>query len=85
MIETYYVLIIYGDIEPDLIGPFTTEETRDEKAIDLKREYGNEHGIFPMNIDADGAPTVGAYSGGFFMGDDEVEASEPASEPVIQG
>lgn len=85
MKEAYYVIIIYQDIEPELIGPFPTEETRDEKARELKRQYGNEHGIFPMNIDAEGKPAVGAYSGGFFMDDEEIEALETAKQAGSAG
>jgi hypothetical protein len=85
MKEAYYVIIIYQDIEPELIGPFPTVEARDEKARELKRQYGNEHGIFPMNIDAEGKPAVGAYSCGFFMDDEEIEAMEAAYRLAVLG
>jgi hypothetical protein len=63
----YYVLIMWGDIEPQLTEAFTTEETRDQHARDLRKEHGNDHGIFPLDVDENGKPEVGAYSGGFFM------------------
>jgi len=63
----YYVLMIMDDVEPELHGPFTRAGDRDSHARDLKAKHGDEHGIFPMDITARGAPRVGAYSGGFFM------------------
>jgi hypothetical protein len=70
---TYHVLIVYDDIEPELVGPFDTFQARDERSKELKRQHGNEHGIFTLDVDAKGTPSVGAYPAGFFMGDEETE------------
>jgi len=66
MLGCFYVLFVEGDIEPSLIGPFRNPEDRDNEAIRLKREHGDEHGIFMLDIDTIGRPSVDAYSGGFF-------------------
>jgi hypothetical protein len=36
--RSYYVVFIEGDVEPNLHGPFSTEETRDKKARQLRRD-----------------------------------------------
>jgi len=61
----YYVLIIWGDVEPQLGGPFGTEEERDANATAIRSLNGDEHGIF--KLDKDGHElSVDSYSGGFF-------------------
>lgn len=63
----YYVLFVRNDIEPELHGPFSRATIRDNRAKALKVEHGNDHGVFPLNVNARGLPKIGAYSGGFFM------------------
>lgn len=67
MESAYYVLFVVNDIEPELHGPFGDPDERDDHARKLRREYGNDHGIFPLDIDDDGIPSTSAYSAGFFM------------------
>lgn len=62
----YYVLIVWGDVSPDLQGPFANERQRDARARQLKAEYGDEHGIFALEVDSDGRPTVSSYLAMFF-------------------
>lgn len=66
----YYVVVVWNDIEPELRGPFKTEEEQDKYARALKTEHGNDHGIFPLNVDDRGEPDIGAYAAGFFMRED---------------
>ena len=63
----YYVIKIWEDIEPENpIGPFDTEEQRDEKAKELFREDLNgEHGVFALDVRSDGSIEFGSYSGAF--------------------
>lgn len=66
-----YLVFVEGDIEPQIIGPFADAEERDSTAHELRRECGEDHGIFMLNVDpANGKPTMGAYCGGFFREDD---------------
>ena len=62
----YYVLFIEGDVEPSLYGYYDTPKDRDDKAKALKREYGDKHGIYMLNVGKDGIATMDAYSAGFF-------------------
>jgi hypothetical protein len=62
-----YLLVIYGDIEPELLGPFKDEDERDMKALDIRKDEGNQHGIFMLTVEeTTHKPEVDAYSGGFF-------------------
>ena len=63
----YYLVFVHDDIEPDLMGPFPSEELRDDKAIDIREEFGKDHGIYALDIDGPGKPTIAPYPGKFFM------------------
>lgn len=67
----YYLITIWDNLEPQLIGPFPSEEMRDDKAIDFRQEFGKDHGIYPLSIDGPGKPTIETYSGKFFMEKEE--------------
>lgn len=66
----YYVLQIWGDVDPSLIGPFPSEEARDQMAFQLKMEGGDDHGIFA--IESQSEARVFSYSGAFFEEYDKV-------------
>ena len=68
----YYLLFVEDDINPEIIGPFSSASTRDMAAIEFRGGRGIAHGYFPLDVDNDGKPTIDTYSGGFFMdlGDD---------------
>ena len=61
-----YVLLILHDVEPVLHGPFAGTTARDRRAKTLKAEYGDEHGIFPLDISSESIPKISAYSSAFF-------------------
>lgn len=60
-----YLIFVWGDTEPEVMGPYATEETRDAKARWLRKTEGDAHGIYLLDI-VDGVPKVDAYSGAFF-------------------
>ncbi len=62
--EMYYVLFIWNDIEPELIGPFDTEDERNRAALQTKRERGDSHGYFML--ESTGPVDINPYGGGFF-------------------
>ena len=62
----HYLLIMWGDVEPEVLGPFDSDEARDTKARELRLEIGDANGIFPVCVDKDNGLSVWAYSGGFF-------------------
>lgn len=73
----YYVLFIEGDVTPYLHGPYSTDKERNDKARELKRKRGDEHGIFPMSVNHETEEVyVGWYNGGFFAGEDQREGEE---------
>jgi hypothetical protein len=56
----YYVLEIWGDVEPVLHGPFGTGLERDQEAVRLITEDSQRrNGIYAL--DTEGAATVGGY------------------------
>ena len=61
----FYVLHVVGDVDPELLGPFADETERDNKAAELFKETGGEDGVFAMDIDANGIPSVLTYSSTF--------------------
>lgn len=58
--------LVFGDIEPNLFGPFINEDERDTKALELRENDSRSEAIFRLNIDSQGIPSILAYSGGFF-------------------
>jgi hypothetical protein len=68
--QQYYVLFIEQDVEPTLFGPYGTEEERDDYALILRANDTDDlpSGIFPVEVDERGRPSVDSYSGAFFDG-----------------
>jgi hypothetical protein len=67
-----YLVFVEGDIEPRIVGPFADGDERDKKARELRREHGQDHGIFMLDVEpGNGVPSIDAYCGGFFMEDEE--------------
>lgn len=67
----YYVLVVWGDVSPDLQGPFADELQRDTRARHLKAEHGDENGIYALEVDSEGRPRVSSYLAMFFRGGTE--------------
>lgn len=62
----YYLLFIYSDVEPTVYGPFPNPDARDKKALELRKQEGEDHGYFPVNVGNNGKLSVNSYSGSFF-------------------
>lgn len=60
----YYLLFIWGDVEPNLEGPFGSHGERLARAQELRREEGDEHGAYWLDVTGSGALEVGAFTGG---------------------
>lgn len=69
-----YLVIVWRDLEPDIEGPFDSEKERDEFALAFRKEEGEEHGIYPLDIEGK-VEGVGieVYSGAFFHSGEETE------------
>ena len=61
----HYLLIIEGDVEPDLRGPYLNEDRRDVEAFTHRHSDPSfNDGLFRVDLMPDGELTVGSYSGG---------------------
>lgn len=59
----YYFLFVYGCVEPEIYGPYDTEEERDKAAKDFWQENGDmEHGIFRIAIENPNNLNVGSFT-----------------------
>jgi DNA-directed RNA polymerase subunit M/transcription elongation factor TFIIS len=66
----HYLLIVSGCVEPQpLEGPFTEEE-RDARAREA-RNADEDDGVFWVEIDENGVPEIGAFSGAFMEEQDD--------------
>lgn len=60
----HYLLFVWGSVEPEVLGPYATEEERTEAARALASD---EHGIFrldasgPVEVDTFGASEIGLF------------------------
>jgi hypothetical protein len=86
---TAYILEIEGDIEPELRGPYKTQDTRDRAAKRLRtKDRQQENGIFALDLMSNGKIRVWAYSGRFLDGtfeardEDQAEEIDAPSEPL---
>ena len=62
-----YLVIVEGDVDPSLRGPYSTEERRDRAALRHRRQDPEmRDGIFKLNIRTGRRPQFSTYSGGFF-------------------
>lgn len=73
--HTYWLVIVCGDVEAELQGPFATDELRDVAAKKYRAQDGDESpdGIHWLDVDSQGIPSIGDYSGGFFDTDEDDE------------
>ena len=67
----YYLLHIWGDVEPSVLGPYRTEADRGKKARQLRQDdLEGRNGIFMLDILARGVPSARAYQAGFLQNRD---------------
>lgn len=68
--KTHFLLVLWGDVDPETRGPYKTAEERDNAAFQEKQDNGDENGIYALDtwVDDEGKcqVSVEAYSGGFF-------------------
>lgn len=68
----FYVVEVFGGIEPSLSDPFHTADERDESAKLVHAEQDPEtDATFWLDVDEDGVVELGSYSGLFFADIDE--------------
>jgi hypothetical protein len=75
----YYLLVMAGDIEPELRGPFESEIEVDEAALaHRKADPDKDDGLYPVTVADDGELNIEAYSGGYLDDGEEEEELRPA-------
>ena len=62
MKEKMYLLVIEGDVEPFVKGPYEDAYGRLRAARRIRRK-SDEDGVFRLNINAKGEPEVYSFSG----------------------
>jgi hypothetical protein len=53
-----YLLVIWGDLNAEIMGPFKTDEAVTARAIKIRRREGDRHGLHRLDITSSGAPRV---------------------------
>jgi len=74
--KKYYVLVIHGDVDPEIQGPYKSAGRRDHRAKQLSSQLSS---TFWLNVNQNGHTNrlqVGAYAGGFLKGLPGVPGSE---------
>ena len=77
MVDTrYFLIVIQGDVEPGIMGPFSSAEDRDEAALDWRKQDPNEKdGLYKLDLKADKFESnpskilklsIDSFSDGFF-------------------
>lgn len=72
-----HLLHLWGDVDPELSGPYADEHDRTEAAQDFRRAHGEENGVY--RVDAAGDVTVSSFTGA------ELEMPKLARVPVHVG
>jgi hypothetical protein len=61
--SSIYLVVVFGDCDPEVWGPFGSEVERDEAAGKHQAET-DEDGVYMLDIDG-GVPSMNSYSGGY--------------------
>ena len=63
----FYLLVIHGDVEPEVRGPFERAQLRDEAAREHRSsDPDKDDGLYRLDVSAAGSPSVAAYGGSEF-------------------
>ncbi len=61
-----WLVVVYGDVDPEVHGPYNTVDMQDRAALRFRKEDTNQrNGIFALQVNKRGYPVISAYSGGF--------------------
>lgn len=61
-VTRYFLLTMFGDVEPSIDGPYEDDEARLAAARD-HRASGDEDGLYRLDVGLDGTVDVGSFSG----------------------
>ena len=57
----YYLIEIWGDVEPDIISEHSTDKERLEAARTHREEHGDKCGLYRLDITEKGIPSIIAF------------------------
>ena len=60
----YFILLMYDDVVPCLLGPYKTQRVRDAAAQHNRDQEGDRTGVYSLDI-RDNFPKVDTYSSNF--------------------
>lgn len=83
----YYVLIVKDDLAPELVGPYEVEYEANLQAMALKAKYGDDHGIFWLDVYDDQRAQTGSFNRGFLDPGWKkvlVRMEDPLDDPVVE-
>jgi hypothetical protein len=66
MKKKYYLLEVEGGVEPIVRGPYRAKIERDSAAKRIRLSQEEDDGLFWLDINEVGVPTIGVYTAGFF-------------------
>lgn len=69
--KTYYLIAVEQGVEPAVLGPFETEDQRDNAARHVYDTQEEDDSLFWTDIEEAGVLTVGPYIAGFFWQEPE--------------
>jgi len=81
--KLYYLLVVFGDLDPEMMGPFESEEERDQEAVrQRKADPSENNGIYWMDFDVNKMPNesgeggednveIGAYTSSWLNGEED--------------
>ena len=67
MVKKHYLIEVADGIEPSALGPFETDNERDEIAKQIRAGMDEDDCLFWAEVDERGVLTVGSYMAGFFL------------------
>jgi len=76
MKKRHYILFIAGDVQPQIIGPFSSELKRDKTIKALWQKRGSQHGYFRLEQNPLGSLLAAAYANSWWQDALDVSAYE---------
>ena len=62
-IPKLWLIIVWDDVSAEVMGPYKNAETRLRAARKLRRDEGDGHGLYRLDVQADGTPETFDFSG----------------------
>ena len=62
----YYLVFLWNLVDPQVIGPFSTTEERDNEAVKYRKQHGDVHGYFSVEVTKGAKFHVDCFSSDLF-------------------